>query len=30
MQVSPEHSLSSKWQRVALSGIDWTGFRMSS
>jgi hypothetical protein len=30
MQVSPEYSLSSKRQRVALSGIDWTGFRMSS
>ena len=30
MQVSPEYSPSSKWQRVAPSGTDWTKFRMSS
>jgi hypothetical protein len=29
VQVSPEYSLSSKWQRLAPSGTGWTEFRMS-
>jgi hypothetical protein len=30
VQVSPEYSRSSKWHRVASSGISWIEFRMSS
>jgi hypothetical protein len=29
VQVRPEYSVSSKWQRVAPSGTGWTKFRMS-
>jgi hypothetical protein len=29
VQVSPEYSLSSSWQRLTSSGIGWTKFRMS-